>query len=79
MFCSLAISYKAFLSVCSQTIDTRETHGLLLDVDLDKLGVGELCLELAKVWRDEFTWAAPGGPVVDNHDVVAGNLEGALV
>lgn len=52
----------------------HDTHGLLLDVNLDKLDVGELVLELGEVGADELARAAPGGPVVDNDDVAGVDL-----
>lgn len=54
------------------------THGLLLNVDLDKLDAGVLVLELGKVGTDELAWSTPGCPVVDNDGLRAGDLESAL-
>ena len=48
--------------------------GLLLDVNLDKLDVGELGLELVEVRADQLAWAAPCRPEVDDNDVTRVDL-----
>lgn len=63
----------------SQNLPKYSTHSLLINVDLDELDAGVLGLKLGEVGADELAGAAPGGPVVDNDGLGAGDLKSVLL
>lgn len=62
-------------SMTFHLIVSREiTNLLLLNINLNKLDIGELALKLGKVGRDHLARTAPSRPVVDDDDIGARNL-----